>query len=214
MIDLTSGINLTSKQIEQTVTSIAPHFIDTKDKLVETAYGFPNMMNTLWGYICTFRLFPTQDQFMEFYLECHRQSLLSLSEVAVKARVLRAYPSLVREIHFYSLSQESNKFSSVNYSTVKDVENGIDLMVDFGGRIYNISCYVETRRSLMYRSKKRNYRHGIVRNSIELPLDLSTGKNINQWVFFAPSHVDILQEKIFNYAWLHYKQHPLDALCS
>jgi hypothetical protein len=213
MIDLTSGLDLSSTNIENILRNNAPLFSDIKDNIVELGTRLPNMMNTLWGYVCTFKCFPTQLEFVSYYTNVHYEALKSLNLEAVKARLLRAYPSLIREIHFYSLAKESNKFSLVKYSMYEDVENGIDLQVELGGNVYNVSCFINTIRSKMFRQKKA-HRHLEQLNAIEMPLDFASGKRIGEWILFDTNHVDILWGKIINFAWEQYRQHPLEILCN
>jgi hypothetical protein len=85
------GIDITSSRIEQFISVTPPSFIGIKEDSVEYSFGFPNMMNTLWGYICTFHRFPIKAEFLEYYMRSHSESLLQFREVAVKARVLRSY---------------------------------------------------------------------------------------------------------------------------
>lgn len=213
MIDLTSGIDLSSSKIENTLNKCTPIFLNVKDNVVELGTRLPNMMNTLWGFVCTYKYFPTQVQFVSHYLCVHHDFIKSMNTEAVKARLLRSYPSLTREIHFYSLTKESNMFDSVQYNMYEDVENGVDLLIGAGGKTYNISCYVNTKRSLFFREKKAK-RHQQQLNAIEMPLDLSDGRQIGDWILFDNRHVDSLLNKVINFAWKHHQQHPLEILCS
>lgn len=212
MIDLTEGIQLHSTIIEETVSRSPPQFIDVKDASVELAFGFPNMAYGLWSYLIAFRRFPTQLDFLHYYMKIHAETLKAFDKTAVEARVLRAFPSLTREIHFYSLARESSIFTSVSYSAQLDVELGVDLRVGLGGRLYNIACLTATKRALNFRTLKRNQRHKEQPNTLEMILDLKTGRNINGWLFFDLSHVKTLEIDIINYAWNHYGQHPLDLI--
>lgn len=115
-----------------------PHFIDERDNKIEYARSFPNMMYTLWGYICTYRSFPSQRSFVSYYLLVHQEALEGFDETAIKARLLRAYPSLAREIHFFQLVRESNVFDHASYCAFDDIEGGIDFKVALGGNEYSI----------------------------------------------------------------------------
>ncbi|MDK8193977.1 hypothetical protein QP794_28240 [Paenibacillus sp. UMB7766-LJ446] len=212
MIDLTSGINLSSKEIELEVSQVTPQFIAYKDNKVEYATRFPNMMSTLWSYIILQQRVPSQKDFADYYIQVHSFELNGFCQKSVLARILRGYPSLVREIHFYCLANESRLFNHVGYSLSQDVRHGVDLDVGLGGIDYNVSCFVCTKRSRAFRHVKKTKRHAKVKNSIELPLNLSSGTQINGWVFFDKPHVDSLFWKIIDYAWLHYDQHPLDLI--
>lgn len=212
MIDLTKGLPITSQNIVNALASESPIFIGKKNNKVEFARGFPNMMYTLWGYICTYRAFPTQRSFVSFYRSVHQEALKDFDDTGVTARVLRAYPSLAREIHFFQLVKESNIFDDVSYCAYNDVVDGIDFTVALGGHEYNISCFVATKRSLWFRKKKIFRHEKPIINSIEMSLDLTLGKQIGKWIVFDKKHVDILENKIINYAWNHFHQHPLELL--
>ncbi len=214
MIDLTKGLPISSHDIIEALVGESPTFINKRDNKVEFACGFPNMMYTLWGYICTYRRFPTQSAFVAYYHLVHQDALNGYDETAVTARLLRTYPSLAREIHFFQLVKESNMFNDVSYCSFDDVEGGIDFKVMLGGNEYNILCYLETQRSLWFR-KKKDFRHkNPILNAIEMPLDLSKGKKIGNWIVYDNIQVELLLNKVINYAWVHYEQHPLELLSS
>ncbi|MED4588230.1 hypothetical protein [Priestia flexa] len=214
MIDLTTGLAITSEDIVRALGSEPPSFIKDKDNKVEFAFGFPNMMYTLWGYVCTYRSFPSQSAFVGYYHLVHEEALKEYDKTAVSARLLRSYPSLAREIHFFQLVKESNAFNDVSYCSYDDVEGGIDFKVMMGGNTYNILCYVETPRALLFR-KKKDFRHmNSILNAIEMPLNLTKGKKIGNWIVYDEAQVDLLLNKVINYAWVHYKQHPLELLSS
>jgi hypothetical protein len=214
MIDLITGVPISSQKIIDVIVLEPPQFIAEKDNKVEFASGFPNMMYTLWGYICTYRRFPTQSAFVAYYQLVHHEALKGYDKMSVTARLLRSYPSLAREIHFYQLVKESNVFNYVSYCSYEDVEDGIDFKVTLGGREYNILCYVETQRSLWFR-KKKDFRHkNQISNAIEMPLNLAKGTKIGNWIVYDKAQVELLLNKIINYAWNHYEQHPLELLSS
>ncbi|PGT78181.1 hypothetical protein [Bacillus sp. AFS040349] len=214
MINLTKGLPISSQDIIIALAAESPTFINEINSKVEFASGFPNMMYTLWGYICTYRRFPTQSAFVSFYLLVQQEALKGYDETAVTARLLRSYPSLAREIHFFQLVKESYVFNDVSYCSYDDVEGGIDFKVMLGGNTYNILCYVETPRALLFR-KKKNFRHkNPIANAIDMPLDLSKGKKVGNWIVYDKAQVDLLLNKVINYAWMHYEQHPLELLSS
>lgn len=212
MIDLTSGIDLSSGKIEHLASTNKPEFLQVRDDNVEFARGFPNMMLTLWSYIVYTRSLPTQKQFADYFLQAHAGFCAGFNPDAVKARVLRTYPSIMRDLHFYSLVKESELFKTVTYDALKDTQKGIDLVVGAGKQEYNICCYVATRRSREFREAKKNDRHAPQPNTIELPLELDGGRDVNGWKFFDTVHIHIMQTEIINYAWQHYNEHPLELL--
>lgn len=212
MIDLTSGIDLSSTGIEKLAATNRPEFSQIRDNDVEFARGFPNMMLTLWTYIIVNRAFPTQKQFADYFVTAHAGAIRGLNIESVKARVLRTYPSIMRDVHFYSLVKESGIFKSVTYDAYKDTQRGIDLVVGMGSQEYNICCYVATRRSQEFRNEKKTNRHAVAPNTIELALDLNGGRDVNGWKFFDTIHIHNMQTEIMNYATAVYGEHPLDLL--
>lgn len=212
MIDLTNGVDISAHGVEAAVSVVPPAFINTRDNTVEYAPNFPNMMYTLWGFICAYRRFPSQIEYTQHFLSVHSNTLTALDENAVKARLLRAFPSLIREIHFYALVKESGFFQDAYYSAKLDVEDGTDLSVRCGGYEYGICCYVDTERSLEYRRRKRSRPRNPKANSIELPLDLSSGTTINGWIFYNRNHVHVLLDHIIEYAFKNYNQGFLDVM--
>lgn len=212
MIDLTNGVDISAHGIKTAVSVAPPTFIDIRDSSVEYAPNFPNMMYTLWGFICVNRRFPSQTEYAHYFLSTHGNALSSLDEKAVSARLLRAFPSLIREIHFYALVKESGFFQDVYYSAKLDVEDGTDLSVRCGGNEYGVSCYVHTERSLEYRRRKRSRPRNPKANSIELPLDLSSGTTVNGWTFYNRNHVHVLLDHIIEYASKNYNQGFLDVI--
>ena len=212
MIDLTNGVDISTHGIEVAVSAVPPSFINLRDNAVELAPRFPNMMYTLWGFICAHRRFSSQSEYMLYFLSIHSNALISLDENAVKARVMRAYPSLIREIHFYALVKESGFFENVSYSAFSDIEEDTDISVECGGHNYGISCYVQTERSLEYRRRKRSRPRNPKANSIELPLDLSSGTKVNGWIFYNRNHVGVLLDYIIDYASINFNQCFLEVM--
>jgi hypothetical protein len=189
-----------------------PRFIQVRDQKAEFYPKFPNMMKTLWEYIETKLEFPTQDEFVMYFIDKHGYIFEGLDMDGVEARVRRTYPSIAREIHFCSLAYESSKFDKVEYSLEKDIKYGVDAMVDLGGNTYNVCLFVNTKRGQDFRTIKKTERHAALPNTIELALDLHEGKQVNGWSLFTDYHVDQLLNHITNYAWQHYQQHPLELI--
>lgn len=92
------------------------------------------------------KIVPSQDEFTDDYLARHSERFEKLSEnkrEGVRARVLKTYPSLVREFHF---------LSSVNYISIKhdfpctlqisnswlDMSKGVDLALQMQGTSFSI----------------------------------------------------------------------------
>jgi hypothetical protein len=117
-------------------------------------------------------------------------------KVGVMARMLRTYPSLIRDFHFYSLLSESKKFESVRYSLAQDYFQGLDIEVVYRGKPFFISVFVETRRASTFKKKKysRHDYDGIP--EISLGLAFSSLKKLGSIYVCQAEHVDQVIDKI------------------
>ena len=86
---------------------------------------------------------------------------IKFSLVELKARILRAYNSYNREIEFFvHLSTKLQNKAIVKYDMIKDLYEGIDMVVETkSGNIYGLATYVGTSRSMNYKYKKNTIRH-------------------------------------------------------
>lgn len=115
-------------------------------------------------------------------------------EKGIKARVYRAYPSLLRDFHFYILCYSSGLFESVEYSFLVDTREGIDLFVTYKGNRFAISLFVNTRRSLEY--KKKKYKRHDYSNLKEICISINPFDRksyVGDYALYGESH---LQEMI------------------
>ncbi len=124
----------------------------------------------------------------------------------VKNRMLRSYPSLIRDFHFFKLCQESRRFDAVKYSTRKDIFEGIDLLIVYKGLEFCIAIYTQTKRALKFKKKKNEKRHDYVAcdMQIALPINLSGTnkkiKKISNFILLSSGYILELEEKMNSYA--------------
>lgn len=89
---------------------------------------------------------PTPEEFFKQYQICYQRDAYKLGSVGettdevIKARLYRAYPSLIRDIHFYTLCSGDDRFDDVKYSTEVDKE-GVDLIVSKGGKRFAVRLH-------------------------------------------------------------------------
>lgn len=114
------------------------------------------------------------------------------SRAGLKAHVLRAYPSLVREFGFYLQARDSKLFEEVTYSLKTDYEKGVDLVVVKGGKRYGVALYCGTPRSRAWRAHKEALHHPDM-PQIDLVLG---GKWKRGFAYYAPGDVLKLYEKV------------------
>lgn len=85
---------------------------------------------------------------------------ITFKYTSLKARLLRAYNSYIREIElFMQLKKELKDKANVEYSMIDDLYNGVDISVNYNGTKYSLATYVETKRSCGFKNRKNKYRH-------------------------------------------------------
>jgi hypothetical protein len=120
-----------------------------------------------------------------------------LSFEGVKARVLRTYPSLIRDFHFYLLCCESNKFEKVLYSMRTDIYDGIDLIIHYKNEKFGVSLFTSTKRAKIYKDKKYNRHDYNAINEITLKVDLWNCTNrAGKFILFDISHLNDIVEQM------------------
>lgn len=117
---------------------------------------------------------PSQDEFVEKYLKSNSNQLREIisdqrKKLALEARLRRTYPSLIRDIHLQALLQEKG-FTST-YDRNMDVQSGVDCILMYKGRQFNIHSFVATKRGSLGRAIK-NQRHNFSGIHLDLALNL------------------------------------------
>ena len=92
---------------------------------------------------------------------------------ALKARLTRSYPSLVRDMHFACSLKKKRQDLEVFYNPELDVKNDIDTLVIHNGMLKAFVLYVDTFRGNGFRKRKAN-RHNRFNNVTyyEIPMTL------------------------------------------
>lgn len=168
----TRDFTLTVKKLEEIIRSY-PYTGEgrVKDPLVENTQ-FPPIALTFYSYIYEFDTVPSPEILIDIYLsqDCFTEGLdgtcdvdygttkATVNKEGLVARILRTYPSIVRDLHFYLMAVESQLFEGVWYSFDDDYHKGIDIKVMYNRKWYNIALMQNTRRSIFFRNKKK-YRH-------------------------------------------------------
>ena len=183
-----------------------------KDPLVERS-GIPSLMVHFMTHFIAENIIPTDEAFAESYLEEHFTPLHDetneffmanngrcpqpLWGEGIRARALRAYPSLIRDVHFYLLCQESKLFDKVVYSLEKDIK-GVDLEITQEGVCYSVSLFVQTNRSLHYKKMKYSRHDYSERNEICVALDFQKCLKAGDFFLYDSYHVRNVMREIRN----------------
>lgn len=175
--NLFDHIVLESEEIENQIINYDLTFSNIKNDFVEWRMKFPMFLNSFYQSVYDTNTIPTQSDFWSTYLikneSFFNEKSFSESTIeALKARAYRAYPSLVRDIHFVHYVKENMRDSRVIYNRTLDVEEGIDFMIVKNDKNYAVNLFTSTARAIQARAKKEN-RHKKYDNVIyiELPVN-------------------------------------------
>lgn len=112
----------------------------------------------------------------------------------VDGRILRTYPSLIRDFHFYLMLLEDGCFEELHYSCRADID-GKDIIVKNNDFEYQVSLYVNTKRSRDYKKKKNEYRHEYGKE-IQLPLNMRTARKCGDIYLYGSNDVELVKVAI------------------
>lgn len=122
---------------------------------------------------------PTPQEFVESYeakAERYVRRMTYDTHAALKGRLLRTYPSLVRDVHFYHFLRESGCFEKVLFVLKYDIEEKVDSFVKYRGEWYGLQLYINTARSRSYAALKPGRRPSnsrpITAKLVPLPISL------------------------------------------
>lgn len=201
--DLLPELGICSEEIVNQISYYHLEFPKTRDNLIERKTQLPPFINAFYGYIYFTGDIPTQEDYFEYYLATAHDELLENYASkpyylhAIKARMYRAYPSFVRDIHFNKLVKESFSSCDVKYNLILDHEKGVDLMVSKGAQHCGVNLYTDTNRGMFYRRKK-THRHIYFQNviPIEFPVTLSQEHLCGEFYLYGEKELDILRQKL------------------
>lgn len=194
---------LTARKLEETISQY-PYGGEglIKDPTVENSQ-FPPIALTFYSFVYEFDTVPSPDTLVGLYLaqECFREVSDDCYEVnygnekkivskeGLIARILRTYPSVVRDLHFYLMAVESQLFEAVWYSFEDDFRNGIDIKVKHNHKWYNIALMQRTRRSIFFRNKKKYRHNGKNVDVINVELDHRKSNRCGDYNLYTLEHV-------------------------
>lgn len=143
---------------------------------------------------------PSEGEFIDSYVANYFTSLnetqylfkplskeYTLDKESVHARILRTYPSLIRDLHFYLMCVESKLFENVNYSLKRDYFEGVDILIKRDGVEYSISLMVKTERSTHFKIRKYSRHDYSDLHEIVLEIDLTNCKKVSNFFLYPES---------------------------
>lgn len=176
-----------------------------KDQTVENSQ-LPPIALVFYDFLYNNDLPPSPETLIREYLNQSYFSFVSPSQVRVsygsetrvmsreglEARILRTYPSLLRDLHFYLMSYESGLFEGVWYSLDDDFKKGIDIKVRYNGKWFNVALLQNTRRSIFFRNRKKTRHNGSNADVIYVELDPQDSKKCGDYYLFTKAHVKMV----------------------
>jgi len=169
---------------------------------------FPSMIQSFEQHRNANGLPPTQTGFVAAFESDHGRTRADLFtadvRAATEARLQKAYPSLVRDLHLFLLCRESNRFTSVQRGSQLDELYGVDVLIrDHAQREYYVCATAGTRDARTWRTLKQQQRNPrrperahLPGTIIELPLGVQPKKVIGNWWLYAPAHVAYIAERM------------------
>ena len=184
-------IHLTSPEIFNSIKFYSLEFFSDKNNDAEWNISFPIFLGSFYKYIYLNNKVLTQDEFYKYYLSENKlyfeQHIFS-NEIlnGLKARIYRTYPSLIRDLHFSTFLKENCTDALIVYNRKLDVEEGIDLLIEFNKVFWGINLYTKTYRAQSGRDKKVN-RHIKFDNIkyIDLPVDFKECKQCGRFFLYG-----------------------------
>ncbi|MFP4017682.1 MAG: hypothetical protein ACOC1K_06480 [Nanoarchaeota archaeon] len=188
-------INISYKDIEKQIGNYSLKFPSTRNKKVERYIKFPIFVDEFYTLLKEKGKIPLQKEFSEYYIKKHKgkDCIKKLNDKEIKAliaRLYRAFPSYIRDLHFGKLLKSKTNFADIIANSTLDVDKGIDVLIRYNQHQYGVCLYIDTKRSQNFRKSKIKYqKDGYV--YIELPLNLDDCKQVGE--FYLYSEKEIIQ---------------------
>ncbi|MCL1932409.1 MAG: hypothetical protein FWF53_01145 [Candidatus Azobacteroides sp.] len=197
------GIKLTYTDVEEQIEAYELVFDQTRNEKVEWRLKLPMFVPPFYGYIKSRNSVPKQDDYWRFYVSENKDYLTSLNlskeeKTGVRARVFRAYPSLVRDLHFGLYIKGNHFFRSVFYNEFLDIEYGIDLVVEnINGVKIGLNLFAETKAAKEARTiKKRRPKKSVNFDCYDIPIDFTGSKRCGDFFLYSEREIKTIVEKI------------------
>lgn len=190
------SIKTTRKELESQIAALRYSGERLPKIKIAEETDLPPFIVSFYYFIFSKNRIPTETEIFDTYLSMNNISAAGDSFIyknrtipteGLRARLLRTYPSMIRDFHFYILLKESNVFSQVFYSLQNDFFKGLDLKVTYKSKDYYVSIYLESSRGIHYKTKKYS-RHDYSQIS-EITME------VNKESMFRCGNISLLSDK-------------------
>ncbi len=180
-----SRLSLSATQIEDAIESFTLEMPPAADTTIEWKAQAPSYTDAFDAWITEHRTLPSQEQFVNLYMERNSEELDALDETqraAARARAVRAYPSLVRKFHFKAMAMESDLFDAVE--TASNKTSGADVVVHYRGQRFAITC-VNRRSRRRRKPTEAGAAHGDALRDVALPFNAKKAKRVGELLLYT-----------------------------
>jgi hypothetical protein len=204
--DFIDNLDLTAKQIEIFYSKM---HLDVEHKerndYVEKTLKLPGFVSCFYYFIFLYEAVPTQEQYIRFYYYLNKEwidkNIIDQYDEALKGRLSRFYPSMLRDFHFYHVLRESQHFEKVLFILKYDLEGKVDVFVRKDSEWYGLQLRTKTFNSDKYYKQKPNRNAIAVKATlIDLPISLKKAKSLNTLKdsikLYDSSHIHIALDAI------------------
>lgn len=210
---LLKSCTVTSEELKNTVETFDYNDLYHKYREYKEEYGvekakLPPMNFVFYKFIFENDSIPSPQNILDLYFEFYSDRIeviyesakidgISYNLNALKARVLRTYPSLLRDFHFYLMLKECGYFHKVTYSCADDI-NGIDITIFHNNKKYIVSLFTDTKRSWSFKRIKNIFRHKYGQNELKVPLVLDESFKCGDFMLYKQSDVEQIINSVKN----------------
>lgn len=201
--NLFNHFDIKSSYIVHSIKDYKLIFPKKRDLLVEWKIKLPIFINSFYKYLYNNNDILNQKHFFDYYLHDNKKYFEEnnfSSEIldAIMARVYRAYPSIVRDLHFNVFVYENIREAIVIYNRKLDIEEGIDLLIKQKDNLYAVNLFTETVISRVGRDKKKS-RHSKFDNVkyIDLPIKLSEVNRYGDFFLYGKDQLNEIKNIIY-----------------
>lgn len=146
--------------------------------------SLPDMLKIFRGLIKD-GIPPTQEEFINEF----KKQKPDLKLRGIVSRLKKAYLSFIREYHLGFLLIEH--FHKVKYDEQIDIA-GVDYVIYYKKHRFNLHAFVNTKGGRYWRAVKNN-RHKFYGKHVDLPMTLSSGTRVGDFIFYNDTHMKRLK---------------------
>ena len=208
---LLKSCTVTSEQLKRTIKAFDYNNLYSKYREYKDEHGvekaqFPPINFVFYKFVFENDSVPSPREVLDSYFELYSEKVkvsddsvvvcgTSYNLPALKARILRTYPSLLRDFHFYLMLKECGSFDKVTYSCADDIK-GMDIIIVHKKKKYIVSLFTDTKRAWNFKKIKNIFRHKYGQNEIKVPMVLNEADKCGDFMLYKDKNIKYVQKYI------------------